>query len=166
MKRHAALVPLSRQHHDGLALCVSIERDLPDGADPEVAERLRQRALDAWNLELQGHFAVEEEVLFPAVRSAIPQPDVVDRLVREHREIRDEMTGLRDASGPELVQCLRSLRERLVAHIRCEERVLFEAVQASVSESSLVDLGRRIDAMLPEVCISLGSADIGSRGGN
>ncbi len=160
MKRHAALVPLSRQHHDGLALCVFIQRDLREGAGPEVAERLRQQALDAWDLELQGHFAVEEDVLFPEVRDRIPQPDVVDRLVREHVEIREEMAALRNATESELVPCLRSLRERLVTHIRFEERVLFEAVQESVSEARLVDLGRRIDAMLPSVCVRLGSADV------
>ncbi len=162
MKRHSALVPLSRQHHDGLALCVSIERGLNDEAAPGVAERLKRQALDAWNLELQGHFAVEEEVLFPAVRCEIPEPEVVDRLEREHREIREVIGTLRDASGPELVGCLRTLRKKLVAHIRYEERVLFETVQASVSEAQLVNLGRRIDAILPSVCINLGSADVAS----
>ena len=163
MKRHDALVPLSRQHHDGLALCVFIERDLRGGADTEVAERLRKQALDAWELELSGHFAVEEDVLFPAVRAAIPCPETVDRLVQEHREIRAEISSLARASASELEARLRSLRERLVAHIRFEERVFFEAVQDSVSETALGDLGRRIDEMLPKVCVSLGSAGISPR---
>ena len=163
MKRHAALIPLSRQHHDGLALCVFIERDLSDDAGPAVAERLRKQVLDAWELELSGHFAVEEQVLFPAAREAIQQPDTVDQLVREHDEIRAEISSLESAEGSDLVAGLLSLRQRLVAHIRFEERVLFEAIQASVSEDGLLDLGRRIDAMLPKVCVSLGSADLSSR---
>lgn len=163
MKRHAALVPLSRQHHDGLALCVFIERDLREGADPAVAERLRKQALDAWELELSGHFAVEEEVLFPGVREAIPCPDAVDRLVREHDEIRAEISCLESTGASQLTARLRSLRERLVKHIRFEERVLFEAVQDSVSEAVMEDLGRRIDEMLPKVCVNLGSADKSSR---
>ena len=163
MKRHAALVPLSRQHHDGLALCVFIGRDLRGGAGPAVLERLRNQALDAWRLELSGHFAVEEKVLFPQVRDLIPVPEAVDRLVREHDDIRTEIALLEEARGRELEARLRSLRERLVAHIRFEERVLFEAVQNSVGEEMLEDLGRRIDEMLPKVCVSLGSADMSSR---
>lgn len=160
MKRHAALVPLSRQHHDGLALCVFIERGLRGEAGREVARRLRKQALDLWDLELRGHFAVEEQVLFPGVRDKLPQPETVDRLVREHAQIEEEIDSLRQAGEDDLVRVLRALRERLVAHIRYEERVLFEAVQASVSESRLVDLGRRIDAALPQVCVSLGSAAV------
>ncbi len=160
MKRHAALVPLSRQHHDGLALCVFIRRDLGAGAEAAVAERLRQQALDLWDLELRGHFAVEEEVLFNAVRDKVPDPGAVDRLIREHAEIGDLMASLRSASGSNLAGMLRSLGERLDAHIRFEERVLFEAVQATVGEELLVDLGRRIDDALPNACISLGSAGL------
>lgn len=163
MKRHAALVPLSRQHHDGLALGVFIERDLRGGTSAEVVEGLRRKALDAWELELSGHFAVEEDVLFPAVRGAIPEPAVVDRLLREHEEIREEITLLRNSGPNELEVRLRSLRERLVSHIRYEERVLFEAVQVSLPEPDLVDLGRRIDASLPNLCVSLGSAEVPSR---
>lgn len=162
MKRHAALVPLSRQHHDGLALGVFIQRDLRGGASAEVLEGLRRKALDTWELELSGHFAVEENVLFPAVRGAIPQPAVVDRLLREHEEIRAEISLLRHSGPNGLEVCLRSLRECLVSHIRYEEGVLFEAIQDSLPEPELVDLGRRIDASLPKLCARLGSAEVPS----
>ena len=51
-----------------------------------------------------------------------------------------------------------ALRERLVAHIRFEERVVFEALQDSMAEQDLADLGLEIDAALPRLCVRLGSA--------
>ena len=158
MKRHAALVPLSRQHHDGLALGVFIERDLRDRADPDAAVRLRKQVTDAWELELRGHFEVEEQVLFPAVRGAIPDSGTVDRLVREHGEIRSLIESLDSAEGIELKDRLLALRAKLTSHIRTEERVLFEAVQASLDEEALAALGRRIEEALPAACVRLGSA--------
>ena len=160
MKRHPALVPLSRQHHDGLALGVFIERGLRDGADPATAESLRGQVLDAWELELRGHFEVEERVVFPAVREAIPVPDTIDTLISEHDEIRAAIKSLETTRGDALVQELLALRQQLVRHIRTEERVLFEAVQASLSEEELVSLGERIDKELPAVCVRLGSAAV------
>ena len=160
MKRHPALVPLSRQHHDGLALGVFIERGLRDGADPATAESLRGQVLEAWELELRGHFEVEERVVFPAVRDAIPAPATIDTLISEHDEIRAAIGSLETARGDALVQELLALREQLVRHIRTEERVLFEAVQASLSEEELVLLGERIDKELPAVCVRLGSAAV------
>lgn len=158
MKRHPALIPLSRQHHDGLALGVFIKRGLGDGADPGEAERLRGKVLDAWNLELRGHFEVEESILFPAVRGAIPNPGTVDRLLAEHSEIRAMIASLAELEGDGLAAGLRSLGELLTRHIRTEERALFEAVQASLGDGELAALGERIEQALPAMCLDLGSA--------
>ncbi len=158
MKRHPALVPLSRQHHDGLALGVFIERGLRDGADPATAESLRVQVLDAWELELCGHFEVEERIVFPAARQAIPAPETIDLLIADHNEIRAMIESLRVAEGEPLAEQLLAFRQRLVQHIRTEERVLFEAVQASLSEQEMASLGDRIDHELPAVCVRLGSA--------
>ncbi|MCY4188197.1 MAG: hemerythrin domain-containing protein, partial [Bryobacterales bacterium] len=84
MKRHAALVPLSRQHHDGLALGVMIDRALgAGGAAPARLERLRLQALELWDLEFRGHFEVEERIVFPAARAA-GETALVDALIAEH----------------------------------------------------------------------------------
>ena len=160
MKRHPALVPLSRQHHDGLALGVFIERGLRVGADPREPERLRKQVLDAWEFELKGHFEVEERVLFPAVRESIPDPRTVDLLVREHQEIRQLIDTLRAADDDGLQDALLAVRSVLTRHIRTEERVLFEAVQDSLGEAELLELGRKIDEALPAACLRLGSAQV------
>ena len=158
MKRHSALVPLSRQHHDGLALGVFIERGLRPDEGPAAAERLREQALDLWELELRGHFEVEETILFPAARDAISDPELVDSLLAEHEAMRGCFARLARVGAHSLPGELLDLRSRLVSHIRREERVLFEAVQESLGEDELVLLGRRIRDALPAACIRLGSA--------
>lgn len=160
MKRHAALVPLSRQHHDGLALGVMIQRGLRDGAGPATTaavERLRTQALDLWQLELRGHFEVEEQIVFPAARQAVA-PGLVDALVSEHEEIRQRFSALEQASVANAGPLLAGLREALVRHIRTEERVLFQAMQEALDEQQLEAIGRRVDDALPTLCLSLGSA--------
>ena len=159
MKRHAALVPLSRQHHDGLALGVFIRRGLQGVPDPSALERLRQQALDLWELELRGHFEAEEEALFPAVRDAIPDPELVDQLIAEHDEMRTLFASLKQVSDDGLQDLLREVREILVRHIRTEERVLFETVQDSLDEHAMAVLGSRIEERLSAVCVSMGSAE-------
>lgn len=157
MKRHPALVPLSRQHHDGLALGVFIERELRDDPDGAAARRLRQQALDAFELELRGHFAVEEEILFPAVRDALPEPAVLDELLADHAQLREAFAALEGLGAAKLAEALLDLRERLTRHIRTEERVLFEAIQACLPEEELAALGQRIEERLPSVCAGRGT---------
>lgn len=161
MKRHPALVPLSRQHHDGLALGVMIERGLRDGADPAGTaqlERLREQALDLWQLELRGHFEVEEQIVFPAARQA-GEPRLVDTLIAEHEAIRLQFEALERAPASEAGPLLDELRTALVRHIRTEERVLFQAMQAAMDQPQLEALGRAVSDALPTLCLSLGSAN-------
>lgn len=160
MKRHPALVPLSRQHHDGLALGVMIERGLRAGAGPHGTaqlERLRATALDLWQLALRGHFEVEERIVFPAARQA-GQPELVDALIAEHEAIRLQFEALERAPASELGPLLGQLRTAMVRHIRTEERVLFQAMQAAMDQPQLEALGRAVSDALPTLCLSLGSA--------
>ena len=161
MKRHAALVPLSRQHHDGLALGVMIQRGLCDGVGPASSaecERLRKQALDLWQLEFRGHFEVEERIVFPAAREAV-DPGLVDALLGEHEQIRQQFAALEQASESDAGPLLGRLRDTLVHHIRTEERVLFEAMQEAMDEQQLEALGQGVADALPAVCLSLGSAE-------
>ena len=159
MKRHAALVPLSRQHHDGLALGVMIQRGLRDAGPASTAklERLREQALDLWQLEYRGHFEVEEQIVFPAARATV-EPGLVDALLAEHQEIRQQFAALEQSTSSEAGPVLERLRAALVRHIRTEERVLFQAMQEVMDEQQLDALGQRVSDALPTLCLSLGSA--------
>ena len=52
MLRDPCLIPLSHQHHNGLALCVLVRRSLASDSSPENLATLARRAIDRYELEL------------------------------------------------------------------------------------------------------------------
>jgi hemerythrin-like domain-containing protein len=149
MLRDPSLHPLSHQHQHGLALCVIIRRTLDKDESEATRGDLAEMMKAAWELELEAHFAVEEQTLFPAVKGRIDEPQLVDQLIAEHREIE---SMIRDAiANPEEFR-LRAFAKLLNDHIRAEERRLFEQVQEHLNQEELSALGRRLDASLEKVC--------------
>ncbi len=142
-----------------LALGVYIRRVLEDPR-PATLQGMRMQVLDLWELEMRGHFEVEETELFPQVRERVPDAALVDRLIREHRETAAAMEALRKASPDALEGQLRSLRRMIIDHVRTEERVLFEAVQGSLDEAELSSVGDGIERALPKLCVRLGAAEL------
>src|ERR1700689_3577384 len=119
MLRNASLIPLSHQHHNGLALCVMTRRSLARDPSPENIARLARRVIDRYELELVNHFEIEEQVLFPACGSM----PLVRELVAEHRALEALIPPL--ATAP-TAGGLEQFCQLLSTHIRREESELFE----------------------------------------
>ena len=149
MLRDPSLHPLSHQHQHGLALCVIIRRALQEGASEETRRDLAAKVKAAWEVELEPHFSVEEQILFPAVKGRIDEPQLVDRLIEEHRELESRIRDL--LAEPEELR-LRGFAALLNDHIRAEERRLFQQIQEHLNPEELAALGRRLDASLEKVC--------------
>ena len=81
------------------------------------------------------HFREEEELVFPLLPL---QPPELDRVLGEHQRMRALTRRLRD-EGP-AAETLTELGELLEAHIRLEERIVFELVQEHVPEAALASL--------------------------
>src|ERR1700685_4587498 len=93
MLRDPSLIPLSHQHHNGLAMCVLVRRSLEaDGSAENVAKQAK-RGTERFELELTKHFEIEEQVVFPACGAA----ELVGELVAEHRQMEAMAEGLRSA---------------------------------------------------------------------
>ncbi len=146
MRRDASLVPLSHQHHNGLALCVLTDRELAGDAGAANLARLVRRLIDRYEVELTNHFSVEEEILFPACPRGLAS--LVDRLTGEHREIERLIERLRASPSAGAVTEFTALLRR---HIRCEENELFERLQELLDSETLAQLGRKIDANVVRV---------------
>jgi hemerythrin-like domain-containing protein len=142
MLRDRALVPLSQQHHNGLALCVLTDRALEGEASPETVARLAARAVDRYDLEISNHFAIEEEVVFPAIEQELGAQPVVGDLVAEHRQLEKIVDSLRTAVDTDV---LRQFSALLRTHIRREENDLFETMQQRLPRRVLDALGAEID---------------------
>lgn len=149
MWRDPALRALSHQHQHGLALCVILDRTLREDDSDEAVARLAGQVLQAWEVEIRGHFQVEEAELFPAIRSAIAEPALVDALLDEHRRIETLEAELRQNPSAD---GLRRFALALSAHIRSEERRLFEQIQEALDPAAIAGLGERLDAAVDKTC--------------
>ena len=153
MLRDKSLVPLSRQHQHALALCVRINR--APLANPAELKAWQSEVEQHFALEIQYHFAAEEEHLFAAARRYGQLGPLVEELLAEHAQLRHYFA---QAKARELDRAkLRQFAETLSAHIRKEERQLFEEMQKYMAADQLAALGARIEgslAAVPQVCIS------------
>jgi len=146
MLRDPSLIPLSHQHHNGLALCVLVRRSLSADSSPENVGKLARRAIDRYELELANHFEIEEQVLFPACG---PMPLIVE-LLAQHRAIENFIAQLRTAPSAALLE---QLCELLSRHIRLEENELFEQVQRALPRDVLDRMGSEIDRRAVRICL-------------
>lgn len=138
MQRDQALIPLSQQHHDALALCVYIERANKSG-HLDIAYWNREVAA-AWKREIRWHFQSEEEVVFPAAQRVEALRPVVEQLLAQHAALRIFFSAAE--KGTLSVDDLLRFRQALTGHVRKEERELFEAMQAALPEPEMSAVGR------------------------
>jgi len=146
MLRDPSLIPLSHQHHNGLAMCVLTRRALTEDSSAQNVARLARRVIDRYELELANHFEIEEQVLFPACG---PMP-LIAELVGEHRAIEAFVAQLRAAPSAAVLEQFCSL---LSAHIRREESELFEHAQRTLPREVLDQLGGEIDQRAVRICL-------------
>jgi hemerythrin-like domain-containing protein len=143
LRRASALVPLSQDHHHALVQSLRLREAAGAPADPGPAARA---FLDHWRTAMAGHFADEEEALFPLAASAFPEGE--ERLRAEHDELRDLVARLAEALAGSADP--RGLMEEIGwlvhDHVRYEERAYFERVQNVLPAEALAEAGRAIEA--------------------
>jgi hypothetical protein len=140
MKRSQALKPLSRDHHGALVVAQQLRR-------ATEAEPARQSFLAFWREDGAHHFRVEEEVLLPvwALHGEVDR-GAVGRMLEDHLWIRRQALRAEQSAEALTLEDLHELGERLAAHVRFEERELFESIEAALDEAALADLAARVIA--------------------
>ena len=126
MKRHAALIPLSHDHHHALVAARRLRQSAGgDDASAEAASFSRFFADES-----VPHFRDEEEHLFPLVVDSEEAQPLVVRALLEHQRLHALARDL--ASGD--TARMRELGELLEAHVRFEERELFPLIERLLGE--------------------------------
>lgn len=133
IKRHAALQDLSRDHHQGLLLCFKIRQGLSKQVS---AERIMNYCRSFYRHSLADHFCEEEQLLFPALGNEHP---LVQKALEQHRNLNRLFTA-----GDASERLLQQIEQQLKAHIRFEERELFNEIQDKLGEDELAKLGSRL----------------------
>jgi iron-sulfur cluster repair protein YtfE (RIC family) len=157
MLRDKSLIPLSHQHQRALALCVRIDRAQPiPGVDLEAWQAEIEQHFEQ---EIRIHFSAEEEVLFPAARRFPELTSLVKELVADHGVLRECFSEAEARAMS--TETVRAFAQQLSAHIRKEERQLFERLQQMMSPEELSALGIKLGQALKEAaqsCILPGPA--------
>ena len=126
IKRNENLKAISREHHHGLLLSWKIR----NGVKKEIAPERIKTYIDWFYVEhLLPHFELEEKYVFPILGN---ENELVKKALTEHRRLvrlfESETTNMKN-----LIQ----IEEELESHIRFEERILFNEIQAVATEEQL-----------------------------
>lgn len=130
MKRHPQLQQLSREHHGALKLARDARKAGESGSAGEITV-LAQRVVQVFRVELDPHFCVEEQGILVALDHA-GEHELARRTRDEHMELRRLAGLLAIPDGGTLLR----FADLLGAHVRFEEREVFEAVQAGFAPDS------------------------------
>lgn len=100
--------------------------------------------------EVSFHFAAEEAEIFPLAARFESLKPLVEELIAEHAVLRDLFARAASSSlnDPSL---LAEFTTKLTAHIRKEERQLFEGMQSVLSPAELDQMGVRLSPLLDHV---------------
>lgn len=129
MKRHEALVQVSRDHHFGLLLCWKLKQ----GISKDISvERMAKYIALFFSHNLDPHFAEEEETVFKILGESHP---MIAEALAEHQSMREMVH--RGFSSIAEVQDFRDLLEN---HIRREERQIFPEIERQATNQQLQDL--------------------------
>lgn len=136
IKRSKELTPLSKEHHEGLLLAWKIKQGLNNGTESSLISKYIQWF---WENDLQEHFRKEEEVL--AVH--LPrQNELVQRMFEEHEEI-EALIHINAMVADEDI--FMQIADKVTAHIRFEERVLFPFAEQTIPGNELTAIHAAID---------------------
>lgn len=126
IKRHESLQPLSRDHHHALLLSWKIRQGLKKDVP---AKRISAYCSWFYTTHLLPHFELEEQYAFPVLGDAHP---LIQQALSEHAR-------LRTMFGNPLTNtaALEAAGDLLEAHIRFEERTLFNAIQEAANPEQL-----------------------------
>lgn len=146
MLRDRNLIPLSRQHQHALALCVRVDRAMPI-ADADLGA-WQAEISQIFQSEISIHFAAEELVLFPTARKFAELIPLVEELLADHAVLRERF--VRAESRTMSATEMSAFGQRMAAHIRKEERQLFERMQELMNQEELAAVGQHLEEALKD----------------
>ena len=126
IKRALALQSFSREHHYALLLCWKIQMGFSKNA-----ELLRMKKYADWFYKnyLIKHFEDEEKYVFDILGN---DHELIIEALNQHEHLRQLFLKTDDVENT-----LKSIQSDLDAHVRFEERILFNVIQQHASEAQM-----------------------------
>lgn len=128
MKRHEALIPLSREHHQNLILAQSLKSSVKDYKGmPTTPEEKAKMALNEFNNGIRKHFD-NEEVILKSLEHYPELSSITEEILSEHTALTKMFLALDNEYVTD--EQLDLLGRSLYDHIRKEDRVLFPLIES------------------------------------
>lgn len=145
MKRHPALIPLSREHHGALILARLLQKDAPVYKGlPTDTQGKAEYAFKFYQEELVKHFEDEERVL-KLVTGVESNLDLMIKTISyEHQELHELFQSI--DNHPDLSSHLDQIGKTLETHIRKEERELFPLMQETCNEDLMIKVDKSLSS--------------------
>lgn len=140
MKRHPALIALSREHHDVLLLAQELKADHPGYARSAIPKTLPEKIAYTklfFADYIQPHFRLEEDIL---IKGILGVSDELDRAAQDILDDHRHIAALAEVVADEY--SLDALGRALEQHTRREEREFFQLVQEVLSPKRIEEIGR------------------------
>lgn len=134
MKRNENIVPLSRDHHNGLLFSWKIRQGIKKNIGKE---RIRKYVHYFWKDHLEKHFEEEETILFNKV-----QHELSEKAYADHTQIKSLIEEITKEDVP--FEKYASLADILEQHIRFEERTLFPFLEETLEPQQLSEVGKML----------------------
>ncbi|MFN2608955.1 MAG: hemerythrin domain-containing protein [Acidimicrobiales bacterium] len=114
---------------------------LPEGEQRDSAVRDVTR-------ELSIHAAIEEQILYPAMRRSLVDGDSkVEESIEEHQQVKDTLAAIERTDDPaERQQLLTTLIADVRHHVEEEEGELFPELRAATSQDELREMGAKLES--------------------
>jgi iron-sulfur cluster repair protein YtfE (RIC family) len=96
--------------------------------------------------ELSVHAVIEEQILYPAMRQALPDGEtLVQEAIDEHQQVKEDLSAIERADSPtERDPLLRQLIADVRHHVEEEETELFPKLRASIGSVELREMGGKL----------------------
>ena len=139
MRRHPALVELSRDHHRALVVAQAL-------CNASTSQETPPEALFArfWRTDGEAHFRLEEDVLLPAYAlHGDPRHPAIVQMLIDHMMIRRDAVLIATGRPTDIMH---RLGANLMTHVRLEERQVFPLIEETLSEDELDAIAVRLAA--------------------
>lgn len=134
LKRHPALQPLSKEHHQILLLGFKIRQGLKNTIEPK---RILSYSDWFFSAYLKPHFKKEEYHLTHVSGENL---DIISQLKLNHQKVTKAFLKLTPSNSE-----LKRLEELIISHVRYEERVLFEEIQSKMTQEDILYLENHLE---------------------
>jgi hemerythrin superfamily protein len=134
-----AIQLLTTDHREVEQLFQSIETAGGSAGQDETVEQIVR--------ELSVHAAIEEQILYPAMRRSLPNGDaLVEDAIADHQEVKEALAEIERTPGPERDPLVSQLMINVRYHVQEEENELFPQLRAAIGQDELVDMGSKLEA--------------------